>query len=75
MTFLIIFLVAVVFILIFGPGIFRRSEKRQFNDGYCQKCGHKLRHFDNDSTGAEGWCCDNCNSVMWLSWFRPEGGN
>ena len=35
----------------------------------------KLRHFDNDSQGGEGWCCDNCDSVIWLSWFHPEGGN
>ena len=75
MTFLIILLVALVFILILGPFIFRRSEIRQFNDGYCRKCGSKLRHFDNDSQGGEGWCCDNCDSVIWLSWFHPEGGN
>lgn len=75
MTVLIILEVVLVFILIFGPVIFRRSEIRQFNDGYCQKCKHKLRHFDNDSQGGEGWCCDNCGSVIWLSWFHPEGGN
>lgn len=70
---MILLIVALVIIFIFGPVIFRFSEIKQFNDGYCQKCGNKLRHFDNDSTGAEGWCCDNCNSVMWLSWFHPEG--
>jgi len=44
-------------------------DKKSFNNGICTECGHKLRHFDNDSQGGEGWCCDHCNNVVWVSWI------
>lgn len=45
-------------------------EKRDFNNGICPYCGNKLRHFDDDSQGGQGWCCDECNHTAWISWFK-----
>lgn len=49
--------------------IFREIEKRQYNNGVCKSCGSRLRHFDNDSQGGRGYCCDNCDAVnIWISY-------
>ena len=58
--------------LIVGPVIFRAIERREFNKGYCTECGEKLRCFAQDSSGALGWCCDNCQNVIWISWLDTE---
>lgn len=55
-------------ILIFGWAYAFYTEKRDFNDGICRKCGSKLRHFDNDSSGARGYTCDKCNNKVWVSY-------
>ena len=46
------------------------TEKQNYNDGKCPKCGHKWRAFDEDHTGAIGLICDECGNVMWLDWHR-----
>ena len=43
-------------------------EPKQFNKGICPKCGTKLRCFDTDSSSARGYCCDNCDYTVWVSW-------
>lgn len=47
-------------------------EKKDFNNGICPHCGTKLKHFDNDSHGGEGWCCDECGYFTWISWFKGK---
>ena len=47
-----------------------KSERKGWNNGICPDCGEKLRHFDTDSQGGHGWCCDKCNYVTWVSWKR-----
>lgn len=48
------------------------TEPRDFNDGICTYCGSKLRHFDTDSGGGRGYCCDNCGRTIWISWFADR---
>lgn len=47
-------------------------EPRDFNNGYCKHCGTKLRHFDNDSSSARGYTCDNCDYTTWISYFADK---
>ena len=48
------------------------TEPRNFNNGYCKHCGTKLRHFDNDSSSARGYTCDNCGYTTWISYFSDK---
>lgn len=45
-----------------------RHEKRQYNECKCPRCNNNLRHFDTDSQGGRGYCCDNCHYHTWVSW-------
>ena len=47
-------------------------EPKDFNKGICPKCGTKLRCFDTDSSSARGYCCDNCDYTVWVSWFADK---
>ena len=42
-------------------------ESKLWNKGKC-KCGKVWRHFDNDSQGGRGYCCDNCKTYIWISY-------
>lgn len=46
------------------------SEVKNWNGGYCPRCGKKLRHFDCDSQGGDGWCCDACDYTTWVSYYK-----
>lgn len=59
---------AIIALLIFGCAYAYYIEKRDFNNGICRKCGSKLRHFDNDSSGARGYTCDKCYNKVWVSY-------
>lgn len=43
-------------------------EYKDWNNGVCPKCGKPLRCFDTDSTGGEGWTCDDCDYTTWVSY-------
>ena len=49
-----------------------KKEKRDFNNGICPYCGNKLVHFDDDSQGGQGWRCNSCDYVAWISWFKGD---
>lgn len=59
----IILIIGITFIL-----IARHLEKKDWNNGYCPSCGEPWRHFDNDSQGGRGYCCDKCNRHVWISY-------
>lgn len=60
-------LLALLIVLLICPiGMF--LERRDFNNGICVNCGSKLIHFDNDSQGGRGYCCDNCGYSTWVSY-------
>ena len=45
------------------------AEKHNFNNGYCPRCGGKLKYFDTDSQGGRGYCCDKCKYFTWVSYY------
>lgn len=51
------------------------AEIRDFNNGYCPRCGKKLKHFDNDSQGGRGYCCDDCGYTTWVSYYFVDKNN
>ena len=68
-------LIIVLFsVFIIGILIARHNEKRQWNNGYCA-CGSPWRHFDNDSQGGRGYCCDKCHSYIWISYRVDKRAN
>jgi len=52
----------------------RYREIKEYNNGICSKCGHKLREFDVDSQGGIGWACENpkCSHFLWTSWVKKK---
>ncbi len=68
-----IILLSLVGLWVLSIPIFIFLEKRKFNKGYCTECGEKMQHFDVDSTGADGWYCENCGRVIWLNWINRTG--
>lgn len=47
-----------------------KAEAKDWNGGYCPICGRELRHFDTDSQGGHGWCCDDCGYTAWVSYHK-----
>ena len=43
-------------------------DYKEYNHGRC-KCGGKWKYFDTDSQGGDGYYCDKCGKVIWISWF------
>ena len=64
----IISVIVVVSILIVPVLYFRNREKKDYNNGYCPKCGEFYRWFDSDSQGGRGYCCDRCGHHCWVSY-------
>lgn len=64
--------ILVIAFIVFGCIYVYRKEKKNFNDGICPNCRTFLRHFDDDSQGGQGWTCDHCDYVTWISWFKGE---
>lgn len=58
------------FLIVFGAiTIFAWfSEKREWNEGICPKCGNPWEYFDTDSQGGRGYTCRVCKSTTWISW-------
>lgn len=53
----------------------RSREKKRYNNGICINCGNKLRHFDVDSQGGRGYCCDKCHYHTWVSYDIDKNHN
>lgn len=68
----IVIICSVIFItwMISSIIIFRKQEKKEWNNGICRKCGGTLEHFCNDSQGGIGVCCNKCGAVYWFNYFR-----
>lgn len=45
-----------------------KVERKKFNNGVCPKCGKQLKHFDTDSQGGRGYCCNDCHYFTWVSY-------
>lgn len=44
------------------------EKHKEFNNGVCPKCGKQLKHFDTDSQGGRGYCCNDCHYFTWVSY-------
>ena len=68
--FIILCIIASIVILttIVGIPIAIYYEKKDFNNGFCPKCGKKLNWFDTDSQGGRGYCCRDCMYYIWVSY-------
>jgi DNA-directed RNA polymerase subunit RPC12/RpoP len=66
----VIFSIGVMIFMIFGCIKTAHQERRDWNNGYCPKCGKKLVHFDTDSQGGHGWQCPDCGNFVWVSYKR-----
>lgn len=67
----IIFWTAISLVVLWAialPFIGIYTEKKDFNDGICPRCGNKLMYFAMDSQGGRGYCCDHCVYHTWVSW-------
>ena len=60
LIFMMVFLIILACVAIF-------VESRDYNNGLCPRCGAELRHFDTDSQGGRGYCCDACGYSTWVS--------
>lgn len=69
-TFIIILLLVGLSTLLLGFITAPLIEMKDFNDGICPNCGHKLYNFDTDSSGADGWTCENCDYTTWVSYKK-----
>ena len=72
MTILAVISLISIFVALCYFGYYK--EKKDFNNGVCPNCGKPLRHFDTDSQGGQGWCCDDCGYTTWISWFKWKKG-
>lgn len=68
---LLIIIVAALIFVVTGI-VAARDEAKRFNNGTCVRCGHKLRHFDDDSQGGSGYVCDNCDYTCWVSYHSVD---
>lgn len=44
-------------------------EEREWNKGFCRKCGTSWVYFDTDSQGGDGFHCSMGHSI-WVSYPR-----
>lgn len=61
-------LIVLIIIVLVGIPVCILTDKKEYNNGVCPKCGTEYRHFATDSHGGRGYCCDGCNYVIWISW-------
>ena len=59
--------IILVAIMLIGGLWERDREKREWNNGYCKKCGSEWERFDMDSQGGRGYTCD-CGRTIWISY-------
>ncbi len=57
-------------VIVLGMCLCRLSEKKNYNNGICPKCGEKLVCTDIDSQGGRCYSCknDNCDYTCWISY-------
>jgi len=64
----ILLILAVVSFFMLGCILTRHSEKKNYNNSICPKCGEKLRQFDIASDGSRGYTCNKCGYTTWCSY-------
>ncbi len=71
--------IIVFFIVVFCAMYYFGSflEDKEWNKGFCQKCGDCWVYFDTNSQGGDGYRCANktCNKMIWQSYKKRKGNN
>lgn len=44
-----------------------RFEAKEYNNGFCPKCGAELVQYDTDSHGGRCYKCSKCKYPVWVS--------
>ena len=44
-------------------------EKKEYNNGFCSKCGAELVQYDTDSQGGRCYKCSKCKYPVWVSYL------
>lgn len=68
--FILLFVVIYAIIAFLIVHFASKAEAKAWNGGICPHCGKPLRHFDDDSQGGHGWCCDDCDYTTWVSYHK-----
>lgn len=61
-------LAILVLALVVGIIWARGKEKKDYNRGYCPRCGEHMELFDYDSHGSRGYKCNRCHYYCWISY-------
>lgn len=67
----VMLVIATLFLLI---AIAKWSEARNYNHGFCKKCGNRLQLMDEDSQGGRGYICRKCGYATWCSYSVDKEG-
>ena len=65
---IIIILAACAILTLIAVRFAIHCEKRDFNKGKCVHCGRPLVLFDIDSQDGRGYVCEQCSTVVWVSY-------
>lgn len=58
-------------IMFFGFGLLCyaiKSEKKDWNKGFCPKCGGRWRCYGTTFGGDRGYDCTECDNGIWISY-------
>ena len=58
---------SIIGLLLVGGWWARVLEKREWNEGSCDRCGYPWKSFDMDSQGGRGYKCV-CVRRIWISY-------
>jgi hypothetical protein len=71
MTLVVLLLIIFLIVMAGGACFCIWSERKDWNDGRCDRCGSPWVCFDVDSQGGRGYVCRNHESAHygpWISW-------
>jgi len=61
------FICGFVFPFLLAQIMMIHDEKKAYNNGYCPRCGKKLRLYCAGLQGGRGYFCDDCKYSAWVS--------
>lgn len=69
MIFVIVLIILMISICIYGILITRHSEKKNYNNGICPKCGTKYKKSKSlQLSGERDYYCPNCGNYITVSY-------
>lgn len=66
----LVYTILMIILLPVGIILGIHSDKKDFNNGICPRCGAPLKHFDTDSQGGRGYNCTGCGKYYtWTQFY------